>query len=198
MRPGALALLALLAAPPAQAREPTNWREIISQRDHARLKDWRTTWVEALDQARAAGFGASIGAEGVLLHPDAALDGPDLPDGAYRCRTVKLGLASDQAPGARAFAPSPPGQCRVADGTLLRLDGSQRPGGRLHDYDGARLLFLGNMAVGDEPGATRYPRDAQRALAGLVERIGPARWRLVLPHPAWESRLEVMELVPAG
>jgi hypothetical protein len=32
---------------------------------------------------------------------------------------------------------------------------------------------------------------------GVVERVGPARWRLVLPWPRWESNLDVMELVPA-
>ncbi|WP_152998778.1 DUF4893 domain-containing protein, partial [Sphingopyxis sp. H115] len=31
-----------------------------------------------------------------------------------------------------------------------------------------------------------------------VERIGDNRWRLVLPAPAYESLLDVIELVPAG
>ena len=81
---------------------------------------------------------------------------------------------------------------------LVRLDGPQRPAGHLYPSDGARLVFLGGMAVGDEAGTAVYPRDAQRALAGFVERIGPMQWRLVLPHPAWESRLEVTELLPEG
>ena len=31
----------------------------------------------------------------------------------------------------------------------------------------------------------------------VVERIGDNRWRLVLPAPAYESLLDVIELVPA-
>ena len=37
-----------------------------------------------------------------------------------------------------------------------------------------------------------------KVMAGLVERIGDNRWRLVLPAPAYESLLDVIELVPAG
>ena len=29
----------------------------------------------------------------------------------------------------------------------------------------------------------RYGRDAERDMAGFVERIGDNRWRLVLPYP---------------
>jgi hypothetical protein len=34
-------------------------------------------------------------------------------------------------------------------------------------------------------------------MAGLVERIGARRWRLVLPYPRFESTLDVIEIVPA-
>ena len=35
-------------------------------------------------------------------------------------------------------------------------------------------------------------------VAGYVERIGPNRWRLVMPAPAFESKLDVLELTPGG
>jgi hypothetical protein len=41
-----------------------------------------------------------------------------------------------------------------------------------------------------------YGRDANRDMAGIVQRIGPRRWRLVLPYPHFESLLDVVELVP--
>ena len=41
-------------------------------------------------------------------------------------------------------------------------------------------------------------RTEQRDVAGYVERIGPSRWRLVMPKPHFESQLDVMELVPLG
>ena len=34
--------------------------------------------------------------------------------------------------------------------------------------------------------------------AWIVERIGPARWRLIMPRPAFESTMDVLELVPAS
>jgi hypothetical protein len=42
-----------------------------------------------------------------------------------------------------------------------------------------------------------YGADPERDVAGFIERIGPERWRLVMPWPHFESRLDVMELVPA-
>jgi hypothetical protein len=44
----------------------------------------------------------------------------------------------------------------------------------------------------------RYGRDADRDLAGWVERVGERRWRLILPYPRFESTIDVVELVPAG
>jgi hypothetical protein len=44
----------------------------------------------------------------------------------------------------------------------------------------------------------QYGRDSERDVAGYVERIGPNRWRLIMPRPAFESVMDVMELVPAG
>jgi hypothetical protein len=34
-------------------------------------------------------------------------------------------------------------------------------------------------------------------MIGAVERIGPARWRIALPRPRFESTLDLIELVPA-
>ena len=63
--------------------------------------------------------------------------------------------------------------------------------------DPMREVFLGTLVLGDERRAMQYGRDPDRDVAGFVERIGPARWRLVLPRPAFESTLDVIELVPA-
>ena len=45
--------------------------------------------------------------------------------------------------------------------------------------------------------ALQYGQDETRDVAGFVERIGPNRWRLVMPQPHFESQLDVMELVPS-
>jgi hypothetical protein len=50
--------------------------------------------------------------------------------------------------------------------------------------------------LGDETRALQYGQDETRDVAGYVERIGPNRWRLIMPKPHFESQLDVMELVP--
>jgi hypothetical protein len=52
------------------------------------------------------------------------------------------------------------------------------------------------LVLGDESRALQYGQDQTRDIAGYMERIGPARWRLIMPKPNFESQLDVMELVP--
>src|SRR5262245_47572773 len=91
----AVPLLALLACATSQATPPTqSWQEAATDDDRVRLRDWRTAFMRALEQARSDGHAADLEREGKLLEPDAALGGP-IPDGDYRCRTIKLGAKSD-------------------------------------------------------------------------------------------------------
>jgi hypothetical protein len=117
----------------------------------------------------------------------------------YRCRVIKLG-AKDQ--GNLDFVTYPPFTCRVhAQRTLQRLtklSGSQRYVGLIFPGDAIRNVFLGTLVLGDETRALQYQQDQARDVAGYVERIGPNRWRLLMPQPHFESRLDVMELVPQG
>jgi hypothetical protein len=52
------------------------------------------------------------------------------------------------------------------------------------------------LVLGDEMMPLDYGSDRMRDMAGLIERIDDRRWRLVLPRPAYESLLDVIELVP--
>jgi Domain of unknown function (DUF4893) len=81
---------------------------------------------------------------------------------------------------------------------FAKLTGSQRPVGLIFPGDALRQVFLGTMVLGDETRAMQYGNDPDRDLIGFVERIGPARWRMVFPRPAFESTLDVIELVPAS
>lgn len=173
------------------------YRQVISENDRVRLRDWRKTFESALDDARKAGHAQDIVREGALLDPDAALGGPAIPNGMYRCRVIKLGT---QLGGLLPYVSSGGFTCRVkAEHELQRLgklSGTQRYVGLIFPGDAIRNVFLGTLVLGDERRALQYGQDQKRDVAGYVERIGPARWRLVMPQPHFESRLDVMELVP--
>ena len=174
-----------------------DWRQVATQNDRERLRDWRDSFVRALRSARA-GHSAAIAREGALFEPDAAILGPPIPNGTYRCRTIKLGAKSA---GMLDFVAYPAFTCRIRQERDLqgfaKLSGSQRQVGLIFPHDRLRQVFLGTLVLGDERRAMQYGQDQARDVAGFVERIGPARWRLVLPDPHFESQLDVLELVPA-
>ena len=175
------------------------YKQVVSESDRVRLRDWRITFVDALAAAQRSGHGGEIAREGALLDPDAAQPAPAIPNGEYRCRVIKLG-AKDA--GNLDYVAYPPFACRVrAERNLQRLTkltGSQRYVGVIFPNDTVRKVFLGTLVLGDETRAMQYQQDETRDVAGYVERIGTARWRLVMPQPHFESRLDVMELVPQG
>lgn len=185
-------------APPTHVVHPQpDWRAAATEADRARLRDWRTAFTSALADARASGHSAAIASEGALLQPDAALGGP-IPNGLYRCRVIKVGAKSQ---GMLDYVAYPYFSCRIQpDGKLqsfTKLTGSQRQVGIIFPGDAMRQVFLGTLMLGDESRAMHYGADPERDVAGFVERIGPERWRLVMPRPHFESQLDVMEMVPA-
>jgi hypothetical protein len=194
-----LSALVIAVAVPAAAKDdiPADWRRVATPDDRVRLRNTRQAWLEALAKARAAGQGRAITAQGVLFDPDRALAGAKPPSGDYRCRVFKLGR---QRPGNRDFTAYPAFRCRIdPEGEMLsfyKIGGSQRPAGLVFDDGRYRQIFLGTLSLGDEQNPMDYGRDANRDMAGIVQRIGPRRWRLVLPYPHFESLLDVVELVP--
>jgi hypothetical protein len=172
------------------------WRDVVTADDHERLRNWRMTFVAAV-KAASATHGAEVAREGPLLQPDAALPRAPLPNGMFRCRVIKLG--AKQA-GNLDYVTYPPFTCRVrAERGLQRLNklsGSQRYVGLVFPNDSLREIFLGTLVLGDEKRALQYGQDQTRDVAGYVERVGPNRWRLVMPKPHFESQMDVMELVP--
>jgi len=177
-------------------RWTTAWREAATTNDEKRLHDWRKSFVAALAAARKSGHSAEIAKEGVLLDPDAALGPPPIPNGSYRCRTIKLGAKTE---GMLDYVAYPAFACRIAPArgiqSFTKLGGSQRIVGLVFSGDAMRQVLLGTLVLGDEQRAMQYGQDETRDVAGFIERIGPNRWRLVMPEPHFESRLDVMELV---
>lgn len=200
----------IASAPPPEVErtDPTGrgagWRTAATVADRARLRDWRDAWIAALAQIPQR----EIATDPQLFDPDRALPDPLPPIGTYRCRTIKLG-----APGAgpSRFIAHGWFSCRIAQAaragqtgelTFTRLGGAQRLSGLLYHESRAdaaprpRAIFLGSMALGDEQRPMRYGTDPNRDLAGIMERIGDRRWRLILPRPHFESLLDIVEIIP--
>lgn len=175
------------------------WKGVATAEDKDRLARLGLAWQGALFDAAKTNAG-DIRREGKLLQPRAALPRPDPTPGSYNCRLIKLGKA---APKSRAFETFKPFFCyvEVEDGqlTIVKQTGTQRPAGRLWEDDvPTRLIFLGSLALGDETSPLAYGDDPKRNMAGVLERIGPFRWRLVTPWPQNSSKLDVVELTPVA
>lgn len=198
----ALSLTACAAMPRGNDGPPpasSAWRQVITQDDLKRTSQWRTAFTTALAKSRAAGHGAEIDREGALLKPDAALGPTPIPNGRYKCRMIKIGAKS---PGMLDYIAYPAFDCRIQQEHGLqgfaKLTGSQRQVGVIFPDSAQRQLFLGSLVLGDEERAMQYGRDADRDVAGWVERVGDNRWRIIMPYPRFESTMDVLELVPAS
>ena len=180
-------------------RWTTAWKDVATPADRQRLADWRSSFTAALDAASKGGHAADIAKEGALLQPDSALGPPAIGDGLYKCRIIKIGAKTE---GGLPYIAYPAFYCRVkSEDGLQRFNkfgGSQRYVGLIFPGDAVRQVFLGTLVLGDETRALQYGQDELRDIAGYIERGGPDRWRMILPEPHFESRFDVMELVPAS
>lgn len=209
---GALLLVALLAGCETKPKYPPGvhpsvtvgpplksaaWKAVATPADQDRIARLGLAWQEALAEARRANPG-EVSKEGKLLLPRSGLPRPAPTPGSYNCRLITLGKAS---PKAKAFESFKPFFCYVQiEGdqlTIVKQTGSQRPAGRLwEDDDPNRLIFLGSLSLGDEEQPLAYGDDPKRNMAGVFERIGAFRWRLVIPWPQSDAKLDVFELTP--
>jgi len=212
LRAGLLLAVALLAGcqtkpklppgfhPTVQVSPPPKsdvWKAVATADDEDRIARLGLAWQEALAEAKKVAP-AEVAKEGKLLLPRTALPQPIPTPGSYNCRLLTLGRTT---PKAKAFESFKPFFCYVEveedQLTIVKQTGSQRPAGRLwEDDDPTRMVFLGSLALGDEDQPLAYGDDAKRNMAGVFERIGAFRWRLVIPWPQSMSKLQVFELTP--
>ena len=191
-RPGAT----VVVEPPLKSEA---WMQIATAADESRIARLGLAWQQALAEAKP-GFAGEIRKEGVLLDPRGALPRPAPTPGSYNCRLIKLGKANAKAVAFERFKPF---FCyvQVEDDllTIVKQTGSQRPAGRLWEDDKPdRLIYLGSLALGDQQQPLAYGDDPKRDMAGVLERIAPFRWRLVIPWPQGSSKLDVFELTPVA
>lgn len=175
------------------------WKQVATAADEDRIGRLGLAWQEALAEARKTNA-PDIRREGVLLLPRAGLPRPAPTPGSYNCRLIKLGKTS---PRGKAYESFQPFFCyiEVEDDllTIVKQTGSQRPAGRLWEDDNpTRLVFLGSLALGDVEQPLAYGDSPRRDMAGVFERVGPFKWRLVIPWPQSTSKLDVFELTPVA
>ena len=184
--------------PVVEVAEQPLWYATASAEDVQRLERLDEAWRQALAETRSKGFVRAVQDEGPLLQPLAALPRPAPTPGPYRCRMIKLGTKNGRGTPFNAYKPF---ACYIeVEGDLLTIvkqTGSERPAGRLYpDINNRRLIFLGTLALGTEEAPLPYGERADRDMAGIIERIAPFHFRLVVPWPRNESKLDVIELVP--
>ena len=188
----------VISAPPPLKADI--WQNIASSEDANRIRRVGTAWSSGLAEARSAGFANDINAEGKLLSANAAQAKPAPTPGSYSCRMIRLGREKPRGPAFQKFKPF---FCYVGvEGelfTIVKQTGSQRPAGRLWEDDNpTRLIFLGTIALGSEDEARAYGEDPRRDTAGILERIAPFKWRLVIPFGQTGARLDIFELTPVA
>ncbi|MDB5471882.1 MAG: hypothetical protein JWR84_3442 [Caulobacter sp.] len=192
---------AVTSNPPAAGEQggTDQWRKVAKADDQDRIARLGGAWASALKEAGVE-YGAMIDTHGMLLVPKAALPGNLQPGpGTYRCRTIKVGSMDGKG---LAYVEYPWFKCSVeltpgGDLILTKTTGSQRTRGLLYpDAENAsRLIFVGAQAWGlDEKTFPGYGAQAERDQVGVFERIGTDRWRMVVPYPKQESKLDVLEL----
>lgn len=184
--------------PPATAAsvtvgvEPQGWETSATPAGRASIAALPALW----DRARAAvprRLAAKLKQEGPLVEPGAALEAPTLPPGPYHCRLVRFGGRA----GLASFAPD---FCYVEVSkdslAFTKQTGTNLPSGWLFPDTDHRQVFLGTFKAPGTAPAARYGDDPARDVAGVVERVAPFRWRLVLTRAGQGAMLDVYELVP--
>lgn len=163
--------------------------KIMTAADKARLAAYGPVRAEAIAEARAGGAPAELAVlDAILVAPQIPFAGLDM-SGNWQCRTTKVG-------GLGALVVYGWFKCRVSDdgsGWLLeKTSGSQRTKGRFYDDGERRLIYLGSFFVAGDA-AKPYGSGAESNQVGYAFRTGEKVWRIELPSPYYESKLDIME-----
>lgn len=187
----ALALSALASAAAAQDMGCVPTRD-----DAQRMARLPAAWEEARKDVIRNGDGDALRRLGRVADPRVDLSRPQPTPGRYQCRTIKLGAASE---GMLPYIAYGWFRCQVTltpggDLILRKTTGSQRPVGLICPDSRRKARFVGVLELGNETRTPRYGADAERDMIGEVRRVGDERWRIAFPWPAYESKLDILEL----
>ena len=189
----ALWVLTCAVASPASSQDMTC---VPTRADTDRLARLTDAWDAVRKDVIANGDGEALRRLGPVADPRVDFSRPQPTPGAYQCRTIKLGAASE---GMLPYIAYGWFRCTVTltpggDLILRKTTGSQRPVGLICP-DGRRTArFVGVLELGTETRTPRYGADPERDMIGLVQRVGDERWRIAFPWPTHESKLDILEL----
>lgn len=163
--------------------------KIMTPADKSRLANYGSVRAEAIAEARAGGAPADVAVlDAIVGKPQISFAGLDMT-GNWQCRTTKVG-------GLGALVVYAWFKCRVSDdgsGWLLeKTNGSQRTKGRFYDDGERRLIYLGSFFVAGEA-PKPYGSGPESDQVGYAFRTGAKAWRIELPSPYYESKLDIME-----
>lgn len=183
-------LVVLLAMMPLSvAHADGEFDKLITPADRIRLKNYGQTRQQAIAEARRGGTPAELKEfETMLARPFQSFGGFDMT-GNWQCRTTKVG-------GLSPIVVYGWFKCRVTDDgsgwKLEKISGSQRTTGRFYDDNDKRLTYLGSQYVNDEV-PKPYGSGPETDQVGYAFRTGAKEWRIELPAPYYESKLDILE-----
>ena len=182
-------LLALLVIAPMPALADGVVDKLITPADRIRLNNYAQTRQQAIAEARSGGEAGELAQlETILAKRVQSFAGFDMT-GNWQCRTIKTG-------GQLPLVIYGWFKCRVTDDgsgwKLEKISGSQRTTGRFYDESDRRLIYLGSQYVNEEK-PKPYGSGAETDQVGYAFRTGPKEWRIELPAPHYESKLDILE-----
>ncbi len=192
IRFGAACLASLMALPmiaPLACAVPEGAE--LSEADNTRMGAFETSRIRGLGEAL---LGTEANERAIVSALFATGTDPikTIPDGNYRCRTIKMG-------GILPLVTYNYFACTISqDGTRIeKTSGSQRFTGTLTP-SGDALFYQGALHYNNDP-AMDYGDDPEMDQVGCLYKVrDEAVYRLEKPYPLFESTHDVIELIPAN
>jgi hypothetical protein len=161
---------------------------IMTAADKTRLTAYAETRKAALLEAKAGAPEEVARLDALVAKPEMPFSGIDML-GVWQCRTIKVG-------GLLPLIYYDWFKCRITEDTagwlLEKTSGSQRTTGRFYDESERRLIYLGSFFIaGDKP--KPYGSGPETDQVGYAYRTGEQEWRIELPKPYYESKLDILE-----
>ena len=185
----ALLLAIVLSASTLPAFADGEFDKLITAADRQRMEKYDKTRAAALTEAKAGGAAGDLATLDAMVGKEPqSWSGFDMT-GRWRCRTIKVG-------GISPLVVYGWFKCRVSDdgsGWMLeKTSGSQRTKGRFFDDGDKRLTYLGSFYVNDDP-VKPYGSGPDSDQFGYAFRTGARTFRIELPAPRYESKLDILE-----